>query len=122
MSRRPRAAESAIAARRDRTRKVYGAIVEIEGPDMTWISRLLVLALPLAFAACAASSTPRIRVARDLGCTADQTAVARIDQHRWQVTGCGRTAVYACTYPVRDCWREGEIHPVGSAPASRLAP
>ncbi|MBX3264455.1 MAG: hypothetical protein KIS78_23120 [Labilithrix sp.] len=89
---------------------------------MTWPSRLFVLLLPFAAVACAASSTPRMRVARDLGCTAEQTTVARIDHHKWQVTGCGRTATYVCTYPVRDCWREGEIHAVGSAPASRPAP
>ncbi len=70
--------------------------------------------------ACAASSTPRIRVARDLGCTQQETVVARLaDQpragerlERWQVSGCGRTAVYLCTSPVRDCWREGEIRAV----------
>ncbi len=74
------------------------------------IKRLLALALPLVVvAACAPTSTPRIRVARDLGCSADRTTVARIDESRWQVTGCGRTATYLCTYPVRDCWREGEI-------------
>ena len=28
---------------------------------------------------------------------------------RWQVTGCGKSAVYLCTTPVRDCWREGEV-------------
>ncbi len=81
---------------------------------------MLVLTFPLAAVACAASpaSTPRIRVARDLGCTAEQTNVARIGEHRWQVTGCGRTATYVCTYPVRDCWREGEIHPAESEPVS----
>lgn len=77
-------------------------------------------------AACGgAISTPRIRVARDLGCTAEQTMVTRIDEGRWQVTGCGRTAVYLCTYPVRDCWREGDIHQVGSeepAPATSSPP
>jgi hypothetical protein len=64
--------------------------------------------------ACAStvSTTPRTRVARDLGCTADQTTVERLPDFRWQVTGCGHTAVYLCTYPVRDCWREGEIHEV----------
>lgn len=65
-------------------------------------------------AGCAATSTPRIRVARDLGCTADHTEIARIDDRRWQVSGCGRTAVYLCTYPVRDCWREGEIYDAAS--------
>ena len=84
---------------------------------MTWTSRLLALVLPFsALTACAASSTPRIRVARDLGCTAEQTNVTRIDEYRWQVTGCGRTATYVCTYPVRDCWREGEIRPHASVP------
>ncbi|MFO0738586.1 MAG: hypothetical protein U0270_22005 [Labilithrix sp.] len=74
---------------------------------------VLVLALfLLATSACAPTSTPRIRVARDLGCTADETTTVRLDETRWRVIGCGRTAVYVCTYPVRDCWREGEIHPV----------
>lgn len=81
----------------------------------------------LAFAslfatACAASSTPRIRVARDLGCTADRTDIVRIDENRWQVTGCGRTAVYLCTYPVRDCWREGAIHTAGERPVAPVDP
>lgn len=74
-------------------------------------------ALAALFAvACGASatSTPRIRVARDLGCTAEQTTVQRLSEHRWEVTGCGRTATYVCTYPVRDCWREGEIRALGS--------
>lgn len=68
----------------------------------------------IALAACAPTSTPRIRVARDLGCTADETQIERLDERRWQVTGCGRTAVYLCTYPVRDCWREGEIQQLSS--------
>ena len=89
---------------------------------MTWTSRLLVLAFPLAAVACAASSTPRIRVARDLGCTAEQTTVARLAKHHWQVTGCGRTATYVCTDPVRDCWRQGEIRPAGSEPVSAPVP
>lgn len=64
----------------------------------------------LFLAACGgATSTPRIRVARDLGCNAEQTVIERLPDNRWQVSGCGRTAVYLCTYPVRDCWREGEI-------------
>lgn len=74
--------------------------------------RLLALAsFSVVVAACGASavSTPRSRVAADLGCTADRTQVERIDQRRWRVTGCGRTAIYLCTYPVRDCWREGDI-------------
>ena len=89
---------------------------------MTWTSRLLVLAFPLAAVACAPSSTPRIRVARDLGCTAEQTTVARLAKHHWQVTGCGRTATYVCTDPVRDCWRQGEIRPAGSEPVSAPVP
>lgn len=76
------------------------------------------LLFSFAAVACGASSTPRMRVARDLGCTADQTSVVRIDENRWQVTGCERTAVYLCTYPVRDCWREGEIRATGAGPAS----
>ena len=89
---------------------------------MTSTSRFLVLLLPLAAVACAASSTPRIRVARDLGCTAEHTTIERLDQYRWQVSGCGRTATYMCTYPVRDCWREGEIHSAGGAPANVATP
>jgi len=74
---------------------------------------VLALALVVPLAACASSttSTPRARVAADLGCTADRTVVQRIDGNRWQVTGCGKTAVYLCTYPVRDCWREGTVAP-----------
>ena len=65
----------------------------------------------LALGACATtSSTPRTRVAADLGCYADATTIVRLDRYRWRVTGCGRTAIYLCTYPVRDCWREGDIH------------
>ena len=77
------------------------------------LSRLILalfIALPDAACASTTTSTPRARVAQDLGCTPDRTAVQRIDEKRWQVTGCGKTAVYLCTYPVRDCWREGEIH------------
>lgn len=103
-------------------RFVHTAHVLLESFDMTWTSRLLVLTFPLAAVACAASSTPRIRVARDLGCTAEQTTVARIDERHWQVTGCGRTATYVCTYPVRDCWREGEIRPAGSEAATGPTP
>lgn len=64
----------------------------------------------LAVVACGgATTTPRIRVARDLGCNAEQTSVQRISEHNWEVRGCGKVAIYRCTYPVRDCWREGEI-------------
>lgn len=62
-------------------------------------------------------TTPRSRVAQDLGCTTERTSVEEIARvpgeagARWQVRGCGRTAVYVCTLPVRDCWREGEIKP-----------
>lgn len=74
------------------------------------IRRMMVLAVALfGVVACAPTTTPRIRVAADLGCTAEQTQIVRLDESRWRVTGCGRTAVYLCTYPVRDCWREGEI-------------
>lgn len=72
--------------------------------------------------ACA-RSTPRARVAVDLGCTTAETHVRRIEPvedrpntGRWQVTGCGKTAVYLCTEPVRDCWREGEIQTLPAAP------
>ena len=68
------------------------------------------LAIALGTAACGgATTTPRIRVARDLGCSAEQTSVQRISEHNWEVRGCGKVATYRCTYPVRDCWREGEI-------------
>lgn len=69
------------------------------------------LFLSSAAVACGASqvSTPRARVAADLGCTPDRTVVQRLSQNDWQVSGCGRTAVYVCTYPVRDCWRRGQI-------------
>ena len=69
----------------------------------------LFLIVPIAACASTTTSTPRTRVAKDLGCTPDRTVVQRIDEKRWQVSGCGKTAVYLCTYPVRDCWREGEI-------------
>lgn len=84
---------------------------------MAFTSRALVVAVAAATVACGASatSTPRIRVARDLGCTAEMTSVQRLSEHRWQVTGCGRTATYVCTYPVRDCWREGPIHAIETA-------
>lgn len=69
--------------------------------------------------ACATTqvSTPRSRVAKDLGCTTEGTQVEELAKvpgekaARWQVTGCGRTAVYLCTTPVRECWREGEVAP-----------
>ena len=76
--------------------------------------------------ACASSmpaTTPRSRVAQDLGCTTEGTSVEEIGPiagekaARWQVSGCGRTAVYICTTPVRDCWREGNVAP-GAPPAA----
>ncbi len=81
---------------------------------------MLLLVVGSAVAACAPTSTPRIRVARDLGCSQEETTVQRIEAgprpgqslERWQVSGCGRTAVYLCTVPVRDCWREGEVQPL----------
>jgi hypothetical protein len=75
----------------------------------------LVLLSLLSACAGTQATTPRSRVAKDLGCTTEGTAVEEIakvpgeNAARWQVTGCGRTAVYVCTTPVRDCWREGEI-------------
>jgi len=68
-------------------------------------------ALALAAVACggAVTSTPRSRVAGDLGCTMEQTSVRRVSEYDWEVRGCGKVATYRCTYPVRDCWREGEI-------------
>jgi hypothetical protein len=84
--------------------------------------RALLLVPVLLFAAACASTTPRMRVANDLDCKAELTKTEKIDEPpvpagrprvaRWQVTGCGRTAVYLCTMPVRDCWREGEIQSV----------
>ena len=77
----------------------------------------LVLFVTLAGCAASQATTPRSRVAKDLGCTTEGTTVQEIarvpDQSgaRWQVRGCGKTAVYVCTLPVRDCWREGEIRP-----------
>ena len=79
----------------------------------------LVVCLFGLLAACggthAPPTTPRSRVAKDLGCTTEGTSVQEIARipgengARWQVRGCGRRAVYVCTLPVRDCWREGEI-------------
>jgi hypothetical protein len=74
-------------------------------------------ALPLGACAGTQASTPRARVAKDLGCTTEGTGVRKLaaipGEHaaRWEVSGCGRSAVYVCTTPVRDCWREGEIQP-----------
>jgi hypothetical protein len=73
----------------------------------------------LVLGACAGTqaTTPRSRVAKDLGCTTEGTTVEEIapvpgeKAARWQVTGCGRSAVYLCTTPVRECWREGEARP-----------
>jgi len=87
------------------------------------LSLVALLAVASTFVACAATpvTTPRSRVAKDLGCTTEGTQVEQIAEipgqsaARWQVTGCGRTAVYVCTTPVRDCWREGEV---SSAPPS----
>jgi hypothetical protein len=81
-------------------------------------------------AGCAATpvTTPRSRVAKDLGCTTEGTQVEQLAEipgeraARWQVTGCGRTAVYVCTTPVRDCWREGELAPLSSSTPSPGAP
>jgi len=70
-------------------------------------------------------NTPRSRVARDLGCSPESTSVEQISPasadngSRWQVRGCGRTAVYVCTLPVRDCWREGEIKSDATATTTR---
>ena len=82
------------------------------------LSATLVLSVGVAvLGACAtaAITTPRSRVAKDLGCTTEQTGVRQLSAipgekaARWEVTGCGHTAVYVCTTPVRDCWREGEL-------------
>jgi hypothetical protein len=84
--------------------------------------RSAALAALVVLSACAGTqvTTPRSRVAQDLGCTTEGTSVEEIakvpgeNAARWQVTGCGRTAVYICTTPVRDCWREGEVGPRSS--------
>lgn len=85
------------------------------------IARALCIFAVVTLAACASTptSTPRARVARDLGCTPEATSVQKIEDiegasppgARWQVSGCGQTAVYVCTTPVRDCWREGAPRP-----------
>lgn len=88
----------------------------------------VLVAAPLA--ACASSSTtPRVRVAQDLGCTAEATGVRRLAADaprpglaRWEVVGCGRRAIYVCTTPVRDCWREGGIQPARTGEDGRAAP
>lgn len=79
--------------------------------------------LALASVGCGRASTPRIRVANDLGCSPDQTAVRKLavdspkrGYSRWEVTGCGRQALYVCTSRVRDCWREGDVHAQPVAP------
>jgi hypothetical protein len=88
------------------------------------VSLALGLALALTLSACATTqvTTPRSRVAKDLRCAPEATRVDLIAEipgekaGRWQVTGCGHTAVYVCTAPVRDCWREGEIQQKPPAP------
>jgi hypothetical protein len=84
---------------------------------LLWLAKRALLASgATSIVACAATSTPRTRVAKDLGCAPDATRVARVEPgprpgqtlERWQVSGCGKAAVYLCTVPVRDCWREGE--------------
>jgi hypothetical protein len=79
------------------------------------VAMLSLVVLAASAAACGTTSTPRARVARDLGCTPEETTVTKLppdeqsrpDMERWTVRGCGRAAVYLCTIPVRDCWREG---------------
>jgi hypothetical protein len=90
---------------------------------MTVSRCVLFFALALAAVACGgAITTPRIRVARDLGCNAEQTSVQRISEHNWEVRGCGKVAIYRCTYPVRDCWREGEIRSEAEGQQSSVDP
>ena len=96
----------------------------LDSQAVTSLTRLRSAAIGtlLALTGCAATqvTTPRSRVAQDLGCTTESTTVEEIakvpgeNAARWQVTGCGRTAVYICTTPVRDCWREGEVGPRSS--------
>ena len=98
---------------------------------LTRLSLTSVITIAIAAATgCAATpvTTPRSRVAKDLGCTTEGTKVEQIAEipgekaARWQVTGCGRTGVYVCTTPVRDCWREGEIGPLSASPPPAPAP
>lgn len=77
--------------------------------------KLKTLVLGLCLVACggAVVSTPRIRVARDFGCPVEQTSFEKVEQTqpdyaKWRLDGCGKSAVYLCTMPVRDCWREGD--------------
>ena len=95
------------------------------------IRTFIITAFVFALGACAATqaTTPRSRVAEQMGCTTEDTSVREIGpvpgqpSARWQVTGCGRTAVYICTAPeVRDCWREGEIGPDPQAKAPAPSP
>lgn len=85
---------------------------------MRSIHPFAVVAVAVFFGCGAAQTTPttpRSRVAQDLGCTTEATSVQEIgpvpgeQAARWQVRGCGKTAVYRCTKPVRDCWRENEV-------------
>lgn len=93
------------------------------------VAALLTLSL-LHCLACspATRTTPRSRVAKDLGCSADATGVRELGPipgekaARWEVSGCGRTAIYVCTTPVRDCWREVAPPQTGPAPAAAPAP
>ncbi len=79
--------------------------------EMKWKS--LVFSLGLVACGGAVVSTPRIRVARDFGCPVEQTSFEKVEQTqpdyaKWRLDGCGKTAIYLCTMPVRDCWREGD--------------
>ncbi len=78
--------------------------------------RVALAAFAVTLSACGGpGTTPRARVARDLGCTTEGTRVEMLEPvpgekaARWHVSGCGRSAVYLCTTPVRDCWRAGEV-------------
>jgi hypothetical protein len=82
------------------------------------LMRALAAVFMVFWIGCGASpepTTPRSRVAKDLGCWTAATSVEEIaripgeNAARWQVRGCGLTAVYVCTLPVHDCWREGEV-------------
>lgn len=91
------------------------------------VATLLTLSL-VPCLACSASmrTTPRSRVAKDLGCTTEETGVRELGPipgekaARWEVSGCGRTAIYVCTTPVRDCWRE--VAPPQAAPVPPVSP
>lgn len=91
------------------------------------VATLLTL-LPCLACSPSMRTTPRSRVAKDLGCSTDETGVRELGPipgekaARWEVSGCGRSAIYVCTTPVRDCWREVAPPQTGPAPAAAPVP